>query len=56
MKLLAAPDCTMTPRVRRVWVAETLCSVAGGHFEAIRRTIVRSWPVLRGKSCDSTFI
>jgi hypothetical protein len=56
MKLLAAPDCAMAPRVRRAWVAETRFSVAGGHFEAIRRTIVRPRAVLRGQCCDSTFI
>ena len=56
MKLLAAPGCAMASWVRRAWVAETLFSVPGGHFEVIRRTIVRSCPVLRGQSCDSTFI
>jgi hypothetical protein len=56
MKLLATPDCATARRVRRAWLAETPFSVPGGHLEVIRRTIVRSIAVLRGQSCDSTFI
>jgi hypothetical protein len=56
MKLFAAPDCATAPGVRRASVAETLFSVAEAYFEVIRRTIVRLCAVLRGQSCDSTFI